>query len=50
MCKEHGLPYNSYPTFTELYMSHVRTLRDLGNSHPTGKGPEGRDQTVKPVA
>lgn len=29
-CKEHGLPYNSYPTMTESLMSHFRMMKALG--------------------
>jgi hypothetical protein len=43
-CREYKIPYNSYATFGELYMSHVRTLRDLGRGQPQG---QGRDQTAK---
>ena len=29
-CKEHGLPYNSYPTMTASLMSHFRMMKALG--------------------
>jgi fatty acid desaturase len=29
VCKENNIPYNSYPTFTEIYLDHIRTLKKL---------------------
>jgi fatty acid desaturase len=31
ICREHKLPYNAYPTFTEIYSNHINTLHKLGN-------------------
>jgi len=30
VCKEYQLPYNAYPTFTDIYCDHIRTLKKLG--------------------
>jgi len=30
VCDENKIPYNSYPTFTELFIDHVATLKKLG--------------------
>jgi linoleoyl-CoA desaturase len=29
-CEKYNLPYNEYPTFGEAVMSHIRTMRKLG--------------------
>jgi len=29
-CSEHKIPYNSYPTFTSIYLDHINTLNKLG--------------------
>eukprot|EP01126_Amoeba_proteus_P041881 TRINITY_DN4521_c0_g1_i1.p1 TRINITY_DN4521_c0_g1~~TRINITY_DN4521_c0_g1_i1.p1 ORF type:complete len:412 (+),score=36.70 TRINITY_DN4521_c0_g1_i1:81-1316(+) len=36
-CKEFGLPYNSHPSFYNIYQSHREGLRKLGNSKPCTK-------------
>jgi len=30
VCKEHNLPYNSYPTFWDIYRDHLQALKKLG--------------------
>jgi fatty acid desaturase (delta-4 desaturase) len=29
-CKDYSLPYNSYPTYTDIYISHLTALKKLG--------------------
>jgi len=31
VCNEYNLHYNAYPTFTDIYKDHIRTLHKLGN-------------------
>jgi len=30
VCKEYNLPYNGYPTFKDIYVDHLKTLKKLG--------------------
>ena len=32
-CKEKNIPYNAYPTFTEIFVDHIAFLKKMGQKH-----------------